>query len=399
MRLLYKDNIFLANYYDLSLQIKKMMRFFIYVLFFVIINLFSCSPKAKKNASGEAVRTLETLYAEGFVINYFDDYKEVVVKSPWAKDQVMARYYLVNDKKTTVPQGGQKIVVPLKSLGVGSCTYFEFLRMLNEVQSITGICSPELVYNADITDRYKKGELTNLGEAFMLNFERLLLLRPNALMVSGFNQMNEQDNRIIQAGIPIIYNNEWTEQSLLARAEWIKFVAVFYDKEHKADSIFTVIESNYNTIKEIAQQVATKPTVLSGSNFKGTWYMPGGKNYMGQLFADAGADYFYKNNSENTSLPLSFEMVLKEFQNADYWIGCGMDNMKELLNSDERYALFKAAQTGNVFNFNNRTTPTGGNDFWESAVARPDLILSDLIKVLHLELLPDYELVYMKKVE
>jgi len=266
--------------------------------------------------------------------------------------------------------------------------------MLDEAQSITGICSPELVYNADITDRYKKGELTNLGEAFKLNFERLLLLRPDAVMVSGFNQMNEQDNRIIQAGIPIIYNNEWTEQSLLARAEWIKLIAAFYDKGHEADSIFAVIESNYNTIKEIAQQAATKPTVLSGSNFKGTWYMPSGKNYMGRLFADAGADYFFKNDTTNTSLPLNFEKVLKEFRNADYWIGCNANSMKELLNSDERYALFNAAQTGNVYNFNNRTTPTGGNDFWESAVARPDLLLSDLIKILHLELLPNHELVY-----
>ena len=123
--------------------------------------------------------------------------------------------------------------------------------------------------------------------------------------------------------------------------------------------------------------------------------MPGGKNYMGQLFADAGSDYFFKNDTTKTSLPLSFEKVLKEFRNADYWIGCGANNMQELLNSDERYALFKAAQTSNVYNFNNRTTPTNGNDFWESAVARPDLILSDLIKVLHPELLPNYELVYI----
>ena len=368
------------------------------LLFFVSIILFSCSPTGNKNVSGEAERTLETHYAEGFVINYFDDYKEILVKAPWAENQMLERYYLVMDEKTTVPKDSRKIVVPLKSLGVASCTSFEFLYMLNEAQSITGICSPELIYNADITNRYKKGGLANLGDAFNLNFEQLLLLRPEAVMVSGFNQMNEQDNRIIQAGIPIIYNNEWTEQSLLGRAEWIKFIAAFYDKEHEADSIFSIIESNYNTIKEMAQQVENKPTILSGSNFKGTWYMPGGKSYMGCLFSDAGSDYFYKNDTTTTSLPLSFEMVLKEFRDADYWI-CSANSMKELRNSDERYALFKAVQTGKVYSSNNRTTPTGGNDFWESAVARPDLLLSDLIKVLHPELMLDYELVYVKKVE
>lgn len=369
-----------------------------YAVFFLIIHLFSCSPKENKDVSEKAARTLETLYAEGFVINYYDDYKEVIVKNPWAKNKILERYYLVKNKEITVPKDGQKIVVPLQSLGIAAFTCFEFLNMLNEAQSITGICSPELIYNVDITNKYKKGDLINLGDAFNLNFERLLLLRPNAVMVSGFNQMNEQDNRIIQAGIPIIYNNEWTEQSLLARAEWIKFISAFYDKEHEADSIFSSIESNYNHVKKLAQQVATKPTVLSGSNFKGTWYMPGGKSYMAQLFADAGADYFYKNDTTEASLPLSFEMVLKNFRNADCWIGCNANSMKELLNSDERYALFNATQTGNVYNFNNRTTPTGGNDFWESAVARPDLILSDLIKILHPELLPNHKLVYISVV-
>ncbi|KAA6336737.1 iron complex transport system substrate-binding protein, partial [termite gut metagenome] len=34
---------------------------------------------------------------------------------------------------------------------------------------------------------------------------------------------------------------------------------------------------------------------------------------------------------------------------------------------------------------------------WESGVARPDLLLSDMIKICHPDLLPDYELTYMER--
>ena len=120
---------------------------------------------------------------------------------------------------------------------------------------------------------------------------------------------------------------------------------------------------------------------------------------MGQLFADAGADYFYKNDHRRESLPLSFEMVLQNFRHADFWIGANAATMAELMASDERYALFDAVKNNKVYNLNRRVTTTGGNDFWESAIAHPDLVLSDLIKILHPDILPDYELVYMEKLK
>ena len=42
---------------------------------------------------------------------------------------------------------------------------------------------------------------------------------------------------------------------------------------------------------------------------------------------------------------------------------------------------------------------SGANDFWESAIARPDLILSDVIAILHPEILPDYQLFYAEKLK
>lgn len=66
---------------------------------------------------------------------------------------------------------------------------------------------------------------------------------------------------------------------------------------------------------------------------------------------------------------------------------------------DNRYANFAAVKTGNVYNNNARINNSGGNDYWESGTSNPDIVLSDLIKILHPEILPNHQLVYYRKLE
>ena len=138
---------------------------------------------------------------------------------------------------------------------------------------------------------------------------------------------------------------------------------------------------------------------MAGSNFRGTWYMPAGRNFMAQLFADAGGSYFYANDTTAGSLPLNVESVLRDFANTDVWLNCNFSSIKELINSDAKHKLFKPVLSGQVYNFNKRLLPSTANDFWESAIARPDLLLSDVISILHPELLPGYETVYANKLK
>jgi iron complex transport system substrate-binding protein len=218
-------------------------------------------------------------------------------------------------------------------------------------------------------------------------------------MMSGYNQNDPYALRVSQAGIPVVFNNEWMETSLLARAEWIKFIAAFYDKESLADSVFSDIAFRYNDIKAKALNVKDKPKIMAGSNFRGTWYMPSGHNFMGKLFADAGADYFYANDTTAGSLPLNVETVLKNFSATDIWLNCNFNSLEELIKADTKHALFLPVKLNKVYNFNKRLLPSTANDFWESAVARPDLLLSDVIAILHPDLLPQYQLVYAEKLK
>lgn len=364
---------------------------------FICLVFTSCTTKTSNIAGEASNEILPVIYAEGFAVHFFDQYKKVIVYSPWKNGSELARYYLVNNSQAETPSDGIKIVTPIQSIACGSVTHFEFLDLIDELESITGICSPNIVYNQRIRDKTTSGDIADLGDSFNIDVEKTMLLRPNALMISGYNQNDTYAQRIAKAGIPVIFNNEWMESNLLARAEWIKFIATFYNKEQLADSIFNAIATRYNTIRDKAQHVSNKPRVMTGSNFRGTWYMPSGRNFMGQLLVDAGADYFYANDTTSGSLPLNVETVLKNFSACDYWLNCSFNSVEELMKADSKHGLFNPVKNNQVYNFNKRLLPSTANDFWESAIARPDLLLSDVIAILHPEILPDYELIFATK--
>ena len=367
------------------------------VVILVVLLFTSCEHKLSKTVQTHSSDTLKLTYAQGFAVKYFADYKEIIVYSPWIKGTEYARYYLVNDIKIKTPANGTKVQIPLKTLAATSVTHFEFLSLLGELKTVTAVCSPEIIYNAEINKRIGEGKIADLGNAFNINVEKTLQLKPNAVMMSGYNQNDPYAVRVSQAGIPVIFNNEWMENSLLARAEWIKFVAAFYDKEKQADSIFSAVDMRYNEIKTKAAAVKLKPSIMAGSNFRGTWYMPSGRNYMGKLFVDAGANYFYVNDTTAGSLPLNVETVLKNFSQTDVWLNCNFKSIDDLLKADAKHSYFRPVKLKQVYNFNKRLLPSTANDFWESAVARPDLLLSDVIAILHPGILPGYQLVYAEK--
>ena len=344
--------------------------------------------------------SLAPYYAKGFDILYEDNYKTVVVYNPWNEDEIQQTYFLVNSDTIQTPSYGIKILIPVDNIAISSSTHVEFLNLLGELSTVKGVCTPHLIYNDTIRARYAAGQIQSLGDAHNVNLEQLMHLKPDVYFAASYNQQDEQAKRLQQSGVNLVFNNEWTEQSLLARAEWIKFVAAFYNKEQLADSIFSGIEKDYLDAVGIVKTIENKPTVMAGGNFKGTWYMPSGSSYMGRLFADAGADYFYRNDSStNASLALNFETVLGNFHDADVWVNAPTTTLSALMQMDERHGLFRAAREGRVYGFYGRTLPDGANDFWESAVARPDLVLKDLIWALHPQLLPDYEPTYIIKVE
>ena len=377
------------------------MKRILYVLALVIfIDCNGPGPKTKDVLTSSAPeRSLNLKYATGFKVDYFKKYSCITLADPWSADKIFARYYLIKDSTVITPADGVRVLIPLRTVITGSCTHYTFLDMLGELNTVTGVCNAKSAYNPYIRTAWLNGKIADLGDPFQINIERCLLLKPQVAMVTGYNQKDEHVTRLSESGVLIVYNNEWMEPTLLARAEWIKFMACFFDKEALADSLFHNVETNYIRLRNLASRAVTpKPVVLSGDNFRGTWYMPGGRSFTAQLFADSGGNYIYKKSKTTGSMPYSFEQVLRDLNDADVWVGAtNGKTLSELKSVDERYKLFKSFRKGRVYSYSNRITPDGGNDYWESAVAYPDRLLADFIKLFHPELLPNYSWFYLKK--
>jgi iron complex transport system substrate-binding protein len=216
--------------------------------------------------------------------------------------------------------------------------------------------------------------------------ERVLQAGLDALLAVNYGQYdNIEAARIEKLGVRTVYINEWQEGSPLARAEWIRVLGALTGRLHEADSIFHDVESTYMGLifdKETLQQSADR-SIMSGNNFRGTWYVPSGKNYLAYLFKDAGAEYPFYEQERETSIPLTVEETLRYFHDADVWVGAGGSSLAELAQMDEKHTWFKAYQNGRVYNWRKQSLPSGANNFWERGVVHPEEMLEDVIHILN----------------
>ncbi len=341
-----------------------------------------------------------TEYAQGFTLEQTHDFTRLGVRNPWHEGEMLAVYYLVHDDTTAVPDDGIRVRVPISRLATTSCTHIGFLKALDCLNAVCGVCDPALIYNAEVLTPSDGHEVFDIGDAMQVSVERVLRAAPEAVMVSTYAQGDAASARLRELGQVVIYNNEWTENHPLARTEWIRFVAAFFDQLPKADSLFQEISSEYVALTE---QVKTypkpKPSIMSGNNFRGTWYVSSGKMYMGVLFRDAGAKYAYADDESVMSIPLTIEKVLKQFSDADVWVGSAANTLDELRDMDDKHTWFKSYKNKRVYNFYRRRTPTGANDYWEMGVVHPEWVLSDLITILYPEQNPNRPLIFSNRLD
>jgi iron complex transport system substrate-binding protein len=263
----------------------------------------------------------------------------------------------------------------MRRIGTMSTVQVGFLYALDALDCLAAVCNPELIYTP------VSGNEIDLGDSMKPSAERVLQAGLDALLAVNYGQYdNLEAARIEKLGVFTIYINEWQEGSPLARAEWIRVLGALTGRLHEADSAFCEVETRYKRL--IAD--SSKPiAIMSGNNFRGTWYVPSGKNYLAYLFKDAGADYPFYNDTRETSIPLTVEETLHYFHDADVWVGAGGSSLAELAAMDEKHTWFKAYQNRRVYNWRKQIKPGGANNFWERGVVHPEEMLEDVIHMLN----------------
>ncbi len=368
------------------------------ILVLVIFSaLLSCTNSSKKTNSStvdvEPDSVYVPTYAKQFVIKYFQDYKIVEVNDPW-DDAAPKHQIVLSSSSEYLKKNIDAIQVPLKRWVAVASTQISYAdKIEGAMDALVGMAEPQYVSNPTVVNGLKTGAVRNIGTAFAPDLELLIDIDPNVMMISPFKE--DFYGPIRQAGIKLAMNSSYLENTPLGRVEWLVYVAAFFNKEQEAIDEVHNIAQRYNNVKSLTQELTDKPTVVSGKIYQGVWYAAAAQSYNANYYADAGADYIFKDRPGTGSLSYDFETVYNSGAEADYWVLLvnynGNYSYEALKDEDVRYKDFDAFKNRKVF-FSN----TGKSLFYEKGLLEPDVVLSDMVKVFHPNLLPNYTPCYYK---
>lgn len=358
-----------------------------FVIFCSVLLGCSTQPVKQQNLSHKKNNSLK--YAKRFAIEEQENFTWVYLfgdRSSWDTTSafVIGRVTKVPIKRFPV----YYVPTHCKRIVALSSIYASIFYELGEVKYLCGIDNIDYVINPAITRMFEHDSLIELAKMPQLNIERTVKLHPDIIFNFGMGLgLKDVDVKLAETKIPTAISVDHLEESPLARAEWIKFFAVFVNKKTMADSIFNAVETNYNQLKQLALKSIKQPSVFTETKYSDFWYMPGGNSFMAQLLKDAGSNYLWQDNKEFGSIPLSFEQVYARAQNADFWINLSViKTKKELLLQEKRYQEFAAFKYGQLYNNTKYTNAKGYSTYWETGMIYPNRILNDLIQIFHPEL-------------
>ncbi|MBT8239039.1 MAG: ABC transporter substrate-binding protein [Croceitalea sp.] len=341
-------------------------------------------------------------FATGFRIEQNEGFTVIHIKSPWPNAKHGFSYAFIPEEnlaKISLAKNSFDAIIttPVTRLVATSTTHIPALESLNSLQCLIGFPDTKYVSSKKAREMIDKGLVKELGANERLNTEMVLELQPEVIIGFGINDDNNQFDLIQNAGIPVIFNGDWTEETPLGKAEWIKLFGVLFGKEEQAELIFDIIVADYEQAKQLAATAKSRPKVLSGALYKDVWYLPAGDSWAAQFLNDANSDYLWSNTEGTGSLALGLESVLSVGTEADFWVSPSQfTTYEEMLSANDHYTGFKAFKTKNIYTFAKTKGTTGGLLYYELAPQRPDLVLKDLVHIFHPELLPSHELYFFK---
>lgn len=385
-----------------------MKHFNISICIGLLISLIGCKEEAKGTLetffnSKEIKTNYKLKHAKGFTVKPYENYKKLIISDPWPESNKTYTYALIDrEDAASITLNRNEfdaiVLTPVEKIVVTSTTHIPALEALGVEKSLVGFPGTDYISSKKTRVLINAENIRELGKNEGINTEVLLDLQPEVVIAFGVDGNNKSMNTVQTLGIPVIYNGDWVEKTPLAKAEWIKFFGLLFNEEKKADSIFNQIEADYQEAQILATNAKNRPTVLFGAMHKDVWYLPQGTSPEAQFLEDANVNYLWSDTKGKGSLALSFESVFEKAKNADLWLSPSYyTSLEALKKANTHYTKFDAYKNEHVFSFTNTTGETGGVLYYELGIARPDLVLKDMIKICHPELMVDYETTLFEK--
>lgn len=393
--------VFFFNFADKCPVMKKIHQLF--CICGLLFSLLACeSADKQENIEGSGSQWYIPKYAKYFKISYQDGNKTIYIINPWGQPALDFSYTVSNSPAEKLPMMhdthwklpySPKRVVCMSSPSAGLLVNFDWYKR------IIGVTDERYIYNSKIREGLAQGEIENLGANLSFNMERVLLLKPDLVINSGWDNLSADMRRLQRLQIPVFYTYEWKESHPLGKAEWMIAVAALLGDEQKAIQQFDSIAEIYNTIKMESAKHKDKPLVFTGAEYQGIWHSAAGKSYMAQLIRDAGGEYLFENDSSSGSITVDFEVLLSKALDADIWIySGGIDTLSLELLKKEKYQPLKAMKTAKLYSYHARQLKSGANDYWETSMYNPHIVLRDLQHLFFGNNSSDYQPYYFAKI-
>jgi len=361
--------------------------------------LVSCGTHEKKQEQKfSLIHSQKNNYATYFKIYKEENFSALVTYTNIGKTD-SAVYILYKNEEPSLAFNAYYIKTPVTSVACLASVFVGALNNLQLLDRIAAIDNADYICNATIKKKCAENSIKQISKNGVLDIEQTLACKPQVIFTNPSGDPKKDfDLRLLQANIIPVICADYFENNALARAEWVKALALFFNEEQKADLLFSSIEKNYLNLKSMADTCKNKPTVFTELKTGDVWFVAGGKSNLAQLLKDAGATYVFNDNDKTGALSLNMEQVMNKAVNSGYWLNLHYaNNATDILKQDKRYAVFNAYKKRNLYNNNALMNENGGNAYWESGLNRPDELLADLIEIFHPELLPNHALKYYKR--
>ena len=367
------------------------------LIIFLLVSILDSCRESPCDISEYSIRIYSPVYADGFKILGAEGMKSTIISMsrPWQGAENEDRMLFIRRGGESVPEGfsGQVISGDAQRIVCMSSSYVAMLDAFSCADAVVGVSGLKYIF----CDGIDKGRIVDVGYDENVDYELLVASAPDLVLLYGVYAESPLEKKLSQLGIPFMYVGDYLEEHPLGKAEWMVAIAEAMGRRDEAEKVFRPIAERYNALK---QKVDTplRPKVMLNTPYADVWFMPPAGSYMVRLIEDAGAEYVFKENTSSKSVAIDMEQAVRLSDSADFWLNAsGFESIEEL---GARFPRFKASRPvveGQVYNCDKRLNASNGNDFWESGVVCPDLVLADLIRIFHPELNLGGELYYYRK--
>ncbi len=371
----------------------------------IVLAFVGCAGVQQANSLQFTAEVYSPSYASGFEILGSEGAQSTLLRitRPWQGESVESFELLILRGGESAPPdfGGCVISGDAQRIVALSSSNVAMFDRMGEADRIVGVSGIDYISSDNIKRRALDSSVRDVGYDTNLNYELLTLLKPDIVLLYSVAGANSSvTSKLEELNIAYLYIGDYAEESPLGKAEWMVAMGEICGKRDAAAALFALSEAKYNELLEITAGVEQRPQVMLNTPYRDIWYMPSSSSYMVQLIEDAGGEYIYKGNNSQQTKPVSIEEAYKLSTSADLWLNTGatINSMGDLKSQVPKFMDMPAVKRSKVYNNTARRTAMGGSDFWESGVVYPELVLQDLIEIIHPSLL-DVELYYYQKLE